>query len=225
MEPKDGMQAKAFPPKQVAIMAASVSINAIAAAGLNDANQAQSVTPPFDLQQKAFGILRRDVVAGNHLFMQVTDEIRNDSIAIARIDHHQRNGRKECADDQKVLLHEAPRNDVPSQPMGAECQLLERCWPDHDNAVHYISDQQTGQDDGGDLQKDRLYALVDPRDGGYQGAAKYKANGDHHHKQRGIAFQNVDNASGRTSSKMIIVMKIMKGHGVLKRAPVSFARE
>ena len=46
--------------------------------------------------------------------MQVADEIRKDSIAIAGIDHHQRNGRKEYADDQEVLLHEVPRNDVPS---------------------------------------------------------------------------------------------------------------
>ena len=93
--------------------------------------------------------------------------------------------------------------------MGAECQPLERRWPDHNNAVHYISDQQTGYDDGGDPQKDRLDVLVNPRDGGYQGGAKYKANGDHHHKQRGIAFENVDDARGQNSSKMVIVMKIM----------------
>ena len=73
-------------------------------AGLDDADQAQSVAKRADLQQEPLGILRRDIVA-DHLVMKMADEIRQHRVAVAEIDHHQRDSRKQHADDQYVLLH------------------------------------------------------------------------------------------------------------------------
>ena len=73
-------------------------------AGLDDADQPQPVAKAVDLKEEPFGIFRRDAVA-DHLVMEMPDQVCQYRIAVAEIDHHQRNRRKQHADDENILLH------------------------------------------------------------------------------------------------------------------------
>ena len=73
-------------------------------AGLDDPDKAKSVAKPVDLKKETFGVCWRDIVA-EHLVMKMADQIRQHGVAVAEIYHHQRNRRKQHANNQYILLH------------------------------------------------------------------------------------------------------------------------
>ena len=80
-------------------------------AGLDDPDQAQPIAKPVDLKEEPFGILWRDIVA-EHFVMKMPDQVRKYRVAVSEIDHHQRNRRKQHADNQNVLLHGQASPDI-----------------------------------------------------------------------------------------------------------------